>query len=141
MNIKDLIIKKGMVFEADLDGALGSEQRGSRPVLVIQNDIGNRFSPTVIVLPISAQIQKAKLPTHVEVRAGNVVERNSVVLGEQPRTLDKQRLSNYFGTLDDDTMQKVDVAMLKSIALDVDIDTLSEIIKMEKKLSKKRKIG
>lgn len=97
---------------------VGSEQGGVRPVLVIQNDIGNRFSPTVIVAAITAQIQKAKLPTHVEIDAENHgFDRDSVILLEQIRTIDKQRLTDKITHLDEETMQKVDEALQISVGL------------------------
>jgi len=90
-----LIVKRGDVYFADLSPVVGSEQGGVRPVLIIQNDIGNRFSPTVIVAAITAQIQKAKLPTHVEINAKRYgFDRDSVILLEQVRTIDKQRLTD-----------------------------------------------
>lgn len=106
------------MFFADLSPVVGSEQGGVRPVLIIQNDIGNRFSPTVIVAAITAQIQKAKLPTHVEMDAEkHGFDRDSVVLLEQIRTIDKQRLTDKITHLDDDTMRKVDDALLISVGL------------------------
>lgn len=97
---------------------MGSEQGGVRPVLIIQNDIGNRFSPTVIVAAITAQIQKAKLPTHVEIKADkHGLERDSVILLEQIRTLDKQRLTDRITKLDDEMMRKVDRALEISLGL------------------------
>ncbi|MFD0961993.1 type II toxin-antitoxin system PemK/MazF family toxin [Paenibacillus chungangensis] len=113
-----MIVKRGDVFFADLSPVVGSEQGGVRPVLVIQNDIGNRFSPTVIVAAITAQIQKAKLPTHVEMEAeAHGFDRDSVVLLEQIRTIDKQRLTDKITHLDDETMRKVDDALLISVGL------------------------
>jgi len=113
-----VIVKRGDVFFADLSPVIGSEQGGIRPVLIIQNDIGNRFSPTVIVAAITAQIQKAKLPTHVELDADvHGFDRDSVVLLEQIRTIDKQRLTDKITHLDDDTMRKVDDALLISTGL------------------------
>jgi mRNA interferase MazF len=113
-----LIVKRGDVFYADLSPVVGSEQGGVRPVLVIQNDIGNRFSPTVIVAAITAQIQKAKLPTHVEIEAKtHGMERDSVILLEQIRTIDKQRLTDKITHLDDETMRKVDEALQISVGL------------------------
>jgi len=113
-----LIVKRGDVFYADLSPVVGSEQGGVRPVLVIQNDIGNRFSPTVIVAAITAQIQKAKLPTHVEIEAKeHGMERDSVVLLEQIRTIDKQRLTDKITHLDEEMMRKVDEALLISVGL------------------------
>jgi mRNA interferase MazF len=111
-------VKRGDVFFADLSPVVGSEQGGVRPVLVIQNDIGNRFSPTVIVAAITAQIQKAKLPTHVEIDAKNHgFDRDSVILLEQIRTIDKQRLTDKITHLDEDTMRKVDDALQISVGL------------------------
>jgi mRNA interferase MazF len=113
-----LIVKRGDVFYADLSPVVGSEQGGVRPVLVIQNDIGNRFSPTVIVAAITAQIQKAKLPTHVEIEAKtHGMEKDSVILLEQIRTIDKQRLTDKITHLDDETMRKVDEALQISVGL------------------------
>jgi mRNA interferase MazF len=113
-----LIVKRGDVYFADLSPVVGSEQGGVRPVLVIQNDIGNRFSPTVIVAAITAQIQKAKLPTHVEIDAKRYgFERDSVILLEQIRTIDKQRLTDKITHLDDEMMEKVDDALQISLGL------------------------
>lgn len=111
-------MKRGDVYFADLSPVVGSEQGGVRPVLVIQNDIGNRFSPTVIVAAITAQIQKAKLPTHVEIDAKRYgFERDSVILLEQIRTIDKQRLTDKITHLDDEMMEKVDEALQVSLGL------------------------
>jgi mRNA interferase MazF len=113
-----LIVKRGDVFFADLSPVVGSEQGGVRPVLVIQNDIGNRFSPTVIVAAITAQIQKAKLPTHVEIDAEvHGFDRDSVILLEQVRTIDKQRLTDKITHLDEEMMNKVDDALQVSLGL------------------------
>jgi mRNA interferase MazF len=113
-----LIVKRGDVFFAELSPVIGSEQGGTRPVLVIQNDIGNRFSPTVIIAAITAQIQKAKLPTHVEIDAKKYgFERDSVILLEQLRTIDKSRLTDKITQLDDALMEKVDEALEISVGL------------------------
>ncbi len=113
-----LIVKRGDVFFADLSPVVGSEQGGTRPVLILQNDIGNRFSPTVIIAAITAQIQKAKLPTHVEINAKKYgFERNSVILLEQLRTIDKSRLTDRITQLDDELMEKVDEALEISLGL------------------------
>ncbi|MBB5174213.1 type II toxin-antitoxin system PemK/MazF family toxin [Texcoconibacillus texcoconensis] len=113
-----MIVKRGDVYFADLSPVVGSEQGGVRPVLVIQNDIGNRFSPTVIVAAITAQIQKAKLPTHVEISAKRYgFDRDSVILLEQIRTIDKQRLTDKITHLDDDMMVKVNDALMISLGL------------------------
>ncbi|PUB14462.1 type II toxin-antitoxin system PemK/MazF family toxin [Paenisporosarcina sp. OV554] len=111
-------VKRGDVFFADLSPVVGSEQGGTRPVLVIQNDIGNRFSPTVIIAAITAQIQKAKLPTHVEIDAKKYgFERDSVILLEQLRTIDKSRLTDKITQLDDVLMEEVDEALEISLGL------------------------
>jgi mRNA interferase MazF len=113
-----LIVKRGDVYFADLSPVVGSEQGGVRPVLVLQNDIGNRFSPTVIVAAITAQIQKAKLPTHVEIDAKRYgFERDSVILLEQIRTIDKQRLTDKITHLDDEMMERVDEGVQISLGL------------------------
>ncbi|WP_026089415.1 MULTISPECIES: type II toxin-antitoxin system PemK/MazF family toxin [Bacillus] len=113
-----MVVKRGDVYYADLSPVVGSEQGGTRPVLIIQNDIGNRFSPTVIVAAITAQIQKAKLPTHVEIDAKKYgFERDSVILLEQIRTIDKQRLTDKITHLDELMMKKVDNALQISMGL------------------------
>lgn len=111
-------VKRGDVYYADLSPVVGSEQGGFRPVLIIQNNIGNRFSPTVIIAAITAQIQKAKLPTHVEIAASEYgLERDSVVLLEQIRTIDKQRLTEKITHLDSQMMEQVDDALQISLGL------------------------
>lgn len=113
-----IVVKRGDVYFADLSPVVGSEQGGTRPVLILQNDIGNRFSPTVIVAAITAQIQKAKLPTHVEIDAKKYgFERDSVILLEQIRTIDKQRLTDKITYLDEPMMQKVNEALQISLGL------------------------
>lgn len=117
-NQPPLEIKRGDIFYADLAPHIGSEQGGIRPVLVIQNDIGNKYSPTVIVAAITSQIGKAKFPTHVEIRAGEFgLSRDSVILLEQIRTIDKVRLKNKVGKLSDEVMEKVNQAILISLGL------------------------
>ena len=112
------MIKRGDVFFADLSPVVGSEQGGQRPVLIVQNDIGNKYSPTVIVAAITAKISKAKLPTHVEVRKDDVgLLKDSVVLLEQVRTIDKKRLIQKLGNLDKETMVLVDEALMISLGL------------------------
>ncbi len=116
--MKPVIVKRGDVYFADLSPVVGSEQGGVRPVLILQNDIGNRFSPTVIVAAITAQIQKAKLPTHVEINAEKYgFERNSVILLEQIRTIDKQRLTDKITQLDEPMMQQVNKSLQISLGL------------------------
>lgn len=113
-----LEVKRGNIIYADLSPVIGSEQGGIRPVLVIQNDIGNRYSPTVIVAAITSQIQKAKLPTHVEIQANpHGLERDSVILLEQLRTIDKQRFREKVANLDDKVMHKVNEAIKISLGL------------------------
>ncbi len=113
-----VIVKRGDVYFADLSPVVGSEQGGVRPVLIIQNDIGNRFSPTVVVAAITAQIQKAKLPTHVEIDAKKYgFDRDSVILLEQIRTIDKQRLTDKITHLDEDMMNRVNEAIQISLGL------------------------
>ena len=116
-NSSMFLVKRGDLFFADLTFAVGSEQGGVRPVLVIQNDIGNRFSPTVTVAPITGQIHKAKLPTHVELKAGsNSLDRDSVILLEQLRTIDKSRLIEKV-TQDLEVMRKVDDALMIQVGV------------------------
>lgn len=106
-------IKRGDIYHADLNPILGSEQGGYRPVLIIQNNTGNKYSPTVIVAAITSQ-PKTKLPTHVPLKGIVGLEKHSVVLLEQLRTIDKRRLDDYVGTLDRQLMLKVDKALRSS---------------------------
>jgi len=109
---------RGDIYFADLSPVVGSEQGGFRPVLVIQNDIGNKYSPTVIISAITSQIQKARLPTHVEIPASLTgLEKDSVVLLEQIRTIDKRRLKRRIAKLGDEIMAKVDEALAISVGL------------------------
>ncbi len=113
-----MTIRRGEVYFAQLNPVVGSEQGGIRPVLVVQNDIGNQYSPTTIVLAITSQINKAKLPTHVELRAAKYgLDKDSVILGEQIRTIDKTRLKQRIALLDDETMAKVNHALEISLGL------------------------
>ncbi|HCW04860.1 MAG TPA: PemK family transcriptional regulator [Clostridium sp.] len=113
-----MIVKRGDIFYADLSPVVGSEQGGVRPVIIIQNDIGNKYSPTVIVAAITSQINKAKLPTHVEISSIEYgLNKDSVVLLEQIRTLDKKRLKEKIGHMKDDDMALVDEALLVSVGL------------------------
>lgn len=108
--------KRGDIFYADLSPVQGSEQGGVRPVLIIQNDIGNKYSPTVIAAAITSQMTKAKLPTHIEVKEGDFgLPKDSVILLEQIRTLDKRRLKDKLGEVDSHTMQKIERAVLISL--------------------------
>lgn len=115
---RDSMILRGDIFSACLDPVVGSEQGGVRPVLVVQNDVGNRYSPTVIVLAVTGQLHKTNLPTHVPVCAGGTgLLRDSMVLAEQIRTLDKRRLREKIGSLEPAVMEKVTQAMRISLGL------------------------
>lgn len=112
------IVKRGDIFYADLSPVVGSEQGRMRPVLIVQNDTGNKHSPTVIAAAITSQTGKARLPTHIELNAQSVgLSRDSVILLEQIRTIDKSRLRERMGKLDDTTMTKVDNAIAVSFGL------------------------
>ncbi|ANK60231.1 type II toxin-antitoxin system PemK/MazF family toxin [Loigolactobacillus backii] len=114
----DPVVKRGDIFYADLSPVVGSEQGGMRPVLVVQNNIGNHYSPTVIVAAITAKIQKPKMPTHVGITAKQTgIEKDSVILLEQIRTIDKQRLRDKVAHFADDLMAKVDSAVAVSVGL------------------------
>lgn len=114
-----MIIRRGDIFYADLRPVVGSEQGGIRPVLIIQNDTGNRHSPTVIVAAITSKMNKAKLPTHVELSARQCqIVKDSVILLEQLRTIDKQRLRDKVCHLDEKTLEKVNTALRVSLELD-----------------------
>lgn len=111
-------VKRGDIFYADLSPVVGSEQGGVRPVLIVQNDTGNKHSPTVIAAAITSQTGKAKLPTHIELAAWQYgLPKDSVVLLEQIRTLDKKRLREYMGRLDGSLMHRVDTAIAVSFGL------------------------
>lgn len=111
-------VKRGDVFYADLSPVVGSEQGGFRPVLIVQNDIGNKYSPTVIIAAITSKISKAKLPTHVELNSeNNGLDKNSVILLEQVRTIDKKRLKNKITHLNEETMKKVNESLNISLGL------------------------
>jgi len=113
-----MMIRRGDIFFADLSPVVGSEQGGTRPVLVLQNDIGNQYSPTTIIAAVTSQISKAKLPTHVEVTAkGSGLEKDSVILLEQIRTIDKSRLKEKVTSLNDEVMEKIAQAAEISLGL------------------------
>ena len=115
---RDTMINRGDLFSACLDPVVGSEQGGIRPVLVIQNDVGNRCSPTVIVLAVTGQMNKARLPTHVPIACeGTGLVKDSVVLAEQIRTLDKRRLRERIGTLRPEVMDRVSQALKVSLGV------------------------
>ncbi len=111
-------VKRGDIYYADLSPVIGSEQGGVRPVLIVQNDVGNKYSPTVIAAAITSRLEKNKLPTHIEVNASDCgLSKNSVVLLEQVRTIDKKRLREKMGALDTSDMSKVNNAISVSFGL------------------------
>lgn len=111
-------VKRGDIYYADLSPVIGSEQGGVRPVLVVQNDVGNKYSPTVIVAAITSQINKAKMPTHIEIKADDYgLSRDSVILLEQIRTIDKRRLREKAGQIDEGLMWKINEAISISFGL------------------------
>lgn len=115
---KDMNIKRGDIYYADLSPVVGSEQGGLRPVLIVQNDIGNKYSPTVIAAAITSKISKAKLPTHIDVTGDDAgLAKDSIILLEQIRTIDKKRLKEKMGHLDDKTMSSVNSAIEVSFGL------------------------
>ena len=112
------MIKRGELYYADLSPVVGSEQGGLRPVLIIQNDVGNRYSPTVIAAAITSKMGKTRLPTHIDIYADKVgLAKDSVILLEQVRTLDKRRLKEKMGHLDDGVMSEVNTAIAVSFGL------------------------
>ncbi len=113
-----MVVRRGDIFYADLSPVVGSEQGGVRPVLVVQNDIGNKYSPTVIVAAITSRINKAKMPTHIEIKGEEYgLSKDSVVLLEQIRTIDKKRLKEKIGHIDDSAIDKINEAVSVSLGL------------------------
>lgn len=113
-----MIVKRGDIFYADLSPVVGSEQGGIRPVLIVQNDVGNKYSPTVIVAAITSRINKAKMPTHIEIKGDDYgLSKDSVILLEQIRTIDKKRLKERIGHIDDTVIGMVDEAVSISLGL------------------------
>ncbi len=113
-----MICKRGEIFYADLSPVVGSEQGGIRPVLIVQNNIGNKYSPTVIVAAITSKMNKAKMPTHIEIDAKDYgLSKDSVILLEQIRTLDKRRLKEKIGVADKRVMDEVNEALAVSFGL------------------------
>ena len=111
-------VKRGEIYYADLSPVIGSEQGGLRPVLIVQNDVGNKYSPTVIAAAITSQKYKTKLPTHISVNAGGCgLQKDSIVLLEQVRTIDKQRLKERMGNLPQEEMEKINRALSVSFGL------------------------
>ena len=114
-----MIVKRGDIYYADLSPVIGSEQGGVRPVLIVQNDIGNKYSPTVIAAAITSQINKAKMPTHIEIDAKEYgLTKDSVILLEQIRTIDKQRLKDFICHVDRNMMFQIEEALKISFGLD-----------------------
>lgn len=113
-----MLIKRGDIFYADLDPIIGSEQGGIRPVIVVQNNVGNKYSPTLVVLPLSAA-KKPFLPTHIHICGSKLLSKNSIVLAEQIRTIDRNRLLRYVGSVGLEIMEKVDKAVKISIGVKV----------------------
>jgi mRNA interferase MazF len=115
----ELMIRRGELYYANLSPVIGSEQGGVRPVLIVQNDIGNKHSPTVIAAAVTSQLNKARLPTHIELTQATGLTRDSVLLLEQIRTLDKTRLQERIGLVNDETMARVNNALLISLGFHV----------------------
>ena len=110
------MIKRGELYYADLSPVIGSEQGGVRPILIVQNDTGNKYSPTIIAAAVTSKLNKAKLPTHIEINANEFgLNKDSVILLEQIRTLDKRRLKERIGELSPNTMKRVNTALLISL--------------------------
>lgn len=118
--MKNFEIKKGDVYYALLDPVIGSEQDGKRPVVVIQNNLANKHSPTVIVAPITTVIKKTYLPTHIVIYKNNFLKKDSTILVEQVRVIDKTRIITFLGKLKDIQIQKVDKALINAFAIDLD---------------------
>jgi len=113
-----VIVKRGDIFYADLSPVVGSEQGGIRPVLIVQNDVGNKYSPTVIVAAITSRINKAKMPTHIEIKGDDYgLSKDSVILLEQIRTIDKKRLKERIGHIDENVISTVNEAVSISLGL------------------------
>lgn len=119
------LIKRGNIYIADLEPIVGSEQSGIRPVLIIQNDIGNKYGPTVLVAPITSKNHK-KLPTHILVNNVNNLRHDSMILLEQTRVLDKSRLKNYMGQLNDEQMKEVEKAISISFGLSTEMSSVQK---------------
>ena len=112
------MIKRGELYYADLSPVVGSEQGGIRPILIVQNDTGNKYSPTIIAAAVTSKLNKAKLPTHIELSASEFgLPKDSVILLEQIRTLDKKRLKQFMGTVDQKQMKEIDKKIKISLAL------------------------
>ena len=119
-SVKALNIRRGDIYYEDLSPVVGSEQGGVRPVLIVQNDVGNKFSPTVIAAAITSQQSKANMPTHIHLNANSSgLAKDSVVLLEQVRTIDKKRLKEKMGTVDENSMNEINNAISSSFGLNI----------------------
>lgn len=110
-------VKKGDLFFADLNPVVGSEQGGVRPIVIIQNDKGNKYGPTTVVATITSRLTKKPLPTHVEIKVGNGITKKSIVMLEQIRTIDKTRLLEHIGTLEQEDVKRIDEALVISLSI------------------------
>ncbi len=118
--ISNYEIKKGNVYYAMLDPVIGSEQDGKRPVVVIQNDLANKYSPTVIIAPITTVMKKTYLPTHIIIEKNNFLKKDSIILLEQVRVIDKTRIITFLGKLTRTQVQQVDRALVKAFSIDIE---------------------
>lgn len=118
--ISNYEIKKGNVYYAMLDPVIGSEQDGKRPVVVIQNNLANKYSPTVIIAPITTVMKKTYLPTHIIIEKNNFLKKDSIILLEQVRVIDKTRLLTFLGKLTRTQVQQVDKALVKALSIDIE---------------------
>ena len=117
--IDDFKIKRGNVFIADLDPTVGSEQYGRRPVVILSNDLNNKYSPTILVAPLTKILKKTKLPTHIMIRKNYFLKYDSLILLEQIRTIDKSRLVSYKGKVDSSTLEKINNGLIESEDIDI----------------------
>jgi mRNA interferase MazF len=115
--MKNKPIKRGDIYYARLNPVVGSEQGETRPILVVQNDIGNKHSPTIIVIPLTCKLNKPQMPTHVFIPQGNGPNENSIALAEQIRTIDRSRLDNFIGRINGDLQAEIDMALAVGIGL------------------------
>ena len=116
--INHIEIKKGDIFYATLDPIIGSEQDGKRPVVVVQNNLANKYSPTVIIAPITTVLKKIDLPTHISIKKNNFLKKDSIIVIEQVRVIDKVRLKSFLGRLTELQIQQVDKALIKALSID-----------------------
>lgn len=117
--IDEFKIKRGNVFIADLDPTVGSEQYGRRPVVILSNDLNNKYSPTILVAPLTKILKKTKLPTHIMIRKNYFLKYDSLILLEQIRTIDKSRLISYKGKVDSSTLEKINNGLIESEDIDI----------------------